>query len=181
NFSITEEEIGIFFNNLASLASLKHILEEFYQNQGINLKIDFDDPRYKEESLGILISWIQFFNYRGIKGRDNLVAALSEIEFIQKKSLEYGLELNIDEIRYWWEKIKLKNYASIETEKLFKNISMIKEIISDSCRNLLKELNSTPLFEWEDAELRNNITEFINEKTSTHLSRQEMHYFAEKV
>ncbi len=181
NFSITEEEIGIFFNNLAILSSLKHALEKFYQNQGIRLKFDPDNPLYKEESLGILISWVQFFNYRGINGKDNFVNAISEMEFIQQKSLEYGLGLNIDEIRYWWEKMKLKDYTSTETEGLFRNISLVKKIISDSCQDLLKELNSIPLLEWENAELRKKIVEFINKKTSSNLNRQEIHYFAEKV
>lgn len=181
NFSITAEEIGIFFNNLLQLASLKHILEEFYQNQGIDLKLDLDNPLYKEEILGILISWVQFFNYRGINGRDNLLNALSEIEFIQRKSLEYKLGLNIDEMRYWWEKIKIKDYTPIEIEELFKNLSLVKEVIPDSCQDLLKEFNSTPLLEWEDAELRRNVIEFINKKASTRLSLQEIHYFAEKI
>jgi len=181
NFSMDETEVQAFFENLSNLVSLKGFLENIYKNQGINLRLELLDPSDKEETLGILISWLQFFQYRGIRGKNQILQAWEEISLIQQKLQAYNLNLDIDEIRYWWEKAKLKGYALSWLEELFKNISLVKKLHEESCRDLTQRLSSSRLSVWETKSTRKSLIDFVQEKSKLFLERAEVQNFAEKI
>ncbi len=181
NFSLAEEEMETFFTDLLSLVSHKDILESFYKNQGIVLNLAWKEPQEKEEALGILINWLQFLRYRGIKGEAGLISAFREIEFIQKKSRQYELRFNTDEIRYWWEKSRLKGYEFKTVEKIFENISLVKQLLTQACQDLIRQINSSPFFSWETPSIRKEFIAFLKDRAVSGLERAEIHNLAERI
>ncbi|MCM8783908.1 MAG: hypothetical protein NC818_03940 [Candidatus Omnitrophica bacterium] len=181
NLSLSEEETKTFFNNLFTLFLNKEFIESFYRNQGIELKLSWENSEEKEEILGILINWVQFFHFREIKEKEEMFNALEEIKFIQKKSKSFQLNFDIDEIRYWWEKSKVKGWSSEFLEKIFSNINQLNQLMSVVCNELLKELSTSPFSEWENYQVREKLIKTIEKNKNIPLSRSEIYNLAEKI
>ncbi|MGE4356960.1 MAG: hypothetical protein AB7E08_00175, partial [Candidatus Omnitrophota bacterium] len=181
HLSMDDTEVIMFFDNLYALLLNKELIESFYINQGIELKMEWENNIEKDEILGILSSWIQFFHFRGIKEKKEIMNSLKEICFIQEKSKIHQLNLNIDEIRYWWEKSKLMGWSLDFVEKIFSNIEQLNHLVDFVCNELLDELYTTPLSTWETPQMRENFIIKIKEKKNTFLPRTEIYNLAEKI
>ncbi|MCM8778813.1 MAG: hypothetical protein NC834_03385 [Candidatus Omnitrophica bacterium] len=180
DFSLTDIETENFFSDLYTLFIHKEILENFYRKQGIELKFSWENYEEREEFMGILINWIQFFHYRGVKGEKGILSALREIEFIQEKSQEYNLSLNTDEIRYWWEKTKLKGYELSFLEKIFSHAHYVENLLPQVCAELLAEISRSPSLIGENLEIRKKFIKAIKDYKKK-FSRAEIYNLAERI
>jgi|GEM_PF-2616463 len=173
--SLDDEETKIFFENLYNLFLHKEIIEKFYKNQNIELAFDLNNYEEKEEFLGIIINWLQFFYFRGIKNGEEIINALKEIEIIQDWAKNYQLNFTIDEIRYWWEKAKIKDWDLEFIRKIFSNISQIKKLIPEVCNDILKDFYPTKPYP-----LKEEFIKIIEDKKNCFLKLSEIYNLAER-